>query len=308
MQTFLPPQDPIHGVFAKHFCERLADLSGGRIEVKLFSAGELVPPDGMQDAVVQGLLDIELNAPQVWIGKIGLVGAAEVGFPLGLVYPTENYVYYNAIKDILREAYDQAGVYYLGAIGGGPSTCMLKNPINSLSDIKGLKIMEGGAEATFWKKLGASTITIERVGEVYSGLATGLFEGAGFGGPSLMIFGLQLQEVAKYMVWPPTTPFSRLHIVMNKNKWTSLPENLKKIFADSMELVWLESASAQYEGSIRLVDMAQKKFGVKTVSLPETESWQIAKEIREEMAAKDERVAKMLEIEREMMNLFGYPK
>jgi hypothetical protein len=54
--------------------------------------------------------------------------------------------------------------------------------------------------------------------------------------------------------------------------------------------------------------MAQKKLGVILVSLPVKESLKAAKEIRDEMGAKDANVAKMIQIEKEMMDLFGYPK
>ena len=84
MVTAWPQNLPGPGVAAQLLADRITALSGGRIEVKLYAAGELVPGTGVFDAVSQGTAEIYHAVPSYWLSKsrgIGFFGS----FPFGMV-------------------------------------------------------------------------------------------------------------------------------------------------------------------------------------------------------------------------------
>jgi len=70
MVTSWPPNFPCHGVSTSRLADRLEDLSGGRITVDVFAAGELVPALEVLDAVSRGTIQLGHSAPICWRGKI----------------------------------------------------------------------------------------------------------------------------------------------------------------------------------------------------------------------------------------------
>ena len=69
MVTAWPKNLPGPGVAAQMLADRLTTLSGGRIEVKLFAAGELVPGRGVFDAVSEGTAELYHAVPAYWGSK-----------------------------------------------------------------------------------------------------------------------------------------------------------------------------------------------------------------------------------------------
>lgn len=69
MVTAWPKNLPGPGVAAQLLADRITTLSGGRIEVKLFAAGELVPGNGVFDAVSEGTAELYHAVPAYWGSK-----------------------------------------------------------------------------------------------------------------------------------------------------------------------------------------------------------------------------------------------
>jgi TRAP-type mannitol/chloroaromatic compound transport system substrate-binding protein len=69
MVTAWPKNLPGPGVAAQLLADRITALSGGRIEVKLFAAGELVPGNGVFDAVSEGTAELYHAVPAYWGSK-----------------------------------------------------------------------------------------------------------------------------------------------------------------------------------------------------------------------------------------------
>src|SRR5699024_3475945 len=64
-----PKGAPGVGVNAERFARRLERLSGGRLEISFYGAGELVPPFGVLDAVSGGTADLAHSSPYYWAGN-----------------------------------------------------------------------------------------------------------------------------------------------------------------------------------------------------------------------------------------------
>src|SRR5690625_370317 len=69
MVTAWPKNLPGAGVAAQMLADRITALSGGRINVKLYAAGELVPGPGVFDAVSEGTAELYHAVPSYWGSK-----------------------------------------------------------------------------------------------------------------------------------------------------------------------------------------------------------------------------------------------
>ena len=70
MVTTWPPKFPGLGTGAENLAQRIETASGGRIKIRLYSAGELVPAFECFDAVSAGTADMGHGAAYYWKGKI----------------------------------------------------------------------------------------------------------------------------------------------------------------------------------------------------------------------------------------------
>ena len=116
MVTSWPKNSPGVGVNAQRAADMITSLSGGRLSVKLYAAGELVPPFEAFDAVVSGTADMLHATPYYWQGK-SPVFHWFTGMPFGLT-ATEHaaWLYFGGGQQLWDEAYAPFGVkpFYAG--------------------------------------------------------------------------------------------------------------------------------------------------------------------------------------------------
>jgi len=311
IQSIASASDPAYFKNMGDFCERVKALSNGQIELTLFPLGGIVPLLEMFDAIRLGSLDIGLTYGGWWSGKVGAAVEVESGLPYGIQNPIEGYtLFYDKDQvskpwvSILREVYGKAGIQYIGPVFGGAATIVSRRPLAKLSDFKGAKISESGAEAKFFEMLGAKTMVLP-AGELYTGLAMGVVDGAGWAGPGKMFGTYKLMEVAKYVQWPPTG-CTVLNLIMNMDKWNSLPDNLKRVLVDSSRIFYLDYSVEGYNNDIKWMRIAKSQYGVQETGLPMAERWQKGKELRAIYAAKNPYAKEMIEIELSYLKLLGY--
>ena len=140
-----------------------------------------------------------------------------------------------------------------------------KKPINSMADLKGMKIRVGGYLPTLGiKALGASPVTIagsELAPAMMAGTIDGVLTSLGYG------YSIGLAKVSKFFTLTPLSPTWTAVTLMNRRKIESLPKDLQKALMEAgQELQRMVSLSttAEYVMSIDTVDLS----GVKRKSLP----------------------------------------
>ena len=70
MVTSWPKRLPGPGMSAERVADRIRALSGGRIDITVYAAGEIVPAFGVLEAVGNGVADIGHTASFYWQGKM----------------------------------------------------------------------------------------------------------------------------------------------------------------------------------------------------------------------------------------------
>jgi len=226
--TWPPGLATLHGAalrFAK-FCD---DMSGGRLKIQVFAAGELVPAFGAFDAVVGGNVEVAHSAAYYWAGKTPACQWFSA-VPYGLSAQGMNaWFYEGGGLDLWEEVYKPFGL--IPRPCGSTGTQMagwFKRKINSMADFKGLKMRIPGLGGKVVAKAGG-TIVLLPGGEIYPALERGVVDAAEWVGPEDDM-KLGLHNAARYNYYPGWhEPGTALEAFLNKKAVDALPADLRAI-------------------------------------------------------------------------------
>ena len=256
--TSWPKNYPGLGTGANRFAERVTAMSGGRLTVKVYGAGELVPAMGVFDAVRDGSADMGHSASYYWKGKHPATPFF-TAVPFGLTAQEINsWMNYGGGQELWDELYGGFGIKPLPC--GNSGTQMggwFRKEINSLADIKGLKIRAPGLAGEIMQRIGATPVQMPG-GEVFTSMQTGALDAADWVGPyNDLAFGLH--KVADYYYYPGwAEPGAMLEMMINKEKWESLPDDLQEIVKNAAEAenqhIYDEFTARNAEALKQLVD------------------------------------------------------
>ncbi len=201
MVTTWPKNFPGLGTGANRVAELIEQLSGGRIKVKVYGAGELVGAFEVFDAVSRGTAQLGHAGAYYWKGKI----AASPFFsavPFGFTPDEINaWFYYGGGLELWEEAYRPFGLIPNPAGNTGPQMGgWFNKEINSLEDLKGLKMRIPGFGGEVLKRAGGIPVTLPG-GEIFPALQSGAIDATEWVGPyNDLAFGLY--KAAKYYYTP----------------------------------------------------------------------------------------------------------
>ena len=212
------------------FAESIEAASGGRLSIKIYGAGELVPALEIMDTVSAGSAEMGHGAPYFWKGK---VAAAQflAGMPFGMTTQEMNAWYrYGGGQDLADEVYAQMNCKFLMGGNTGVQTGGWYNAeINTMRDFDGLKISVPGLGAEVLKAAGAKIILMPGAEALTTALGAGNIDAADWVGPFNDLAG-GLYKAAKYYYYPgwhePTTV---LDCFIGRAAWNALDNELKTI-------------------------------------------------------------------------------
>ena len=229
MVTTWPPNFPALGTGATFLADMISRLSGGRLTVKVYGAGELVPAFEVFDAVSAGTAQMGHGSAYYWKGKI-----PEAQFfssvPFGLTaQEMSGWLYFGGGMELWREVYAPYGLLPFDAGNTTVQTAgWFNKEINSVADLKGLKMRIPGLGGEVLRRLG---VTVQNIpgGELFQALNDGTIDATEWVGPyNDLAFGLH--KAAKYCYYPGWhEPGSVLECMVNKQAFDELPEDLQAI-------------------------------------------------------------------------------
>ncbi len=196
------------------------------MDIKYYPVGTLLSPGDAYDGMTQGIVDMVQSCFSYTPGRFPVMWTL---YKPGIA-PPENchaaahaiWEYYNTIKP---KELEDSKVLYLWAVG--PGWLHTKKPINTVAEIKGLKIRSTGAFVDAVKLLGAEPIAMP-MGDVYIAAQKGLIDS--LISPPETLETWKHHEIFDYSVFLPTVYSHFQYLVMNLNKWKSLPKDLQEAF------------------------------------------------------------------------------
>lgn len=296
MVTTWPKNFPGLGMAAENLSQYVKEMSNGRLIIKVYGAGELVPAMGVFDAVSQGNVELGHGASYYWTGKVKS-SQFFTAVPFGLTAQEMNgWLHHGGGLELWEEAYEPFNLVPLA--GGNTGVQMagwFNKEINSIEDIKGIKMRIPGLAGEVFTRLGAETVQLAG-NEIFLSLQQGVIDAAEWVGPyNDLTFGFH--QVAKYYYYPGWhEPGSTLEIIVNKDALESLPDDLRAMMKYASRAVnqeMLDEYTARNNNA--LIELVEK-HGVKLRKLPNDvlrELKKVSDEVMKEFVAKDDMARKV---------------
>jgi TRAP-type mannitol/chloroaromatic compound transport system substrate-binding protein len=222
MASSFPATMPIDGEFGPLFSEKLLLVSGGRLDIKFFDPGKLVPALEVFDAVSKGAADAGWTASGYWIGKMP-ASALFTAVPFGPENPEYlAWIFHGGGLELWRELYAKHNVWVTPCVVVPPEASgWFRAPITSLDQVRGVKIRFFGLGGKVMHRLGAS-VQLLAGGDIYPALERGVIDATEFAVPSIDE-KLGFPRVAKHYYFPGWhQPSTVLELIINGDRWREL--------------------------------------------------------------------------------------
>ena len=290
--------------------ERLTAASGGNVEMRIAEPGELVPALELTEAVGTGQVDAGYN----WLGyDQGRIPSSPLfaAVPFGMEpWEYSAWWYYGGGQELGEEIYGAQGVHPIYCGITGPETAgWFREPIESLSDLEGIRIRFAGLGGRVMQALGAN-VTMLPGGEIFQALERGAIDASEFALP-IVDQRLGFNRVASYNYYPGWhQPFTAFHFMVNQDVWNGLEDSTRALI-DLACMAGVTRNLAYGEAVQGEVIAGFPEIGVTAVRLPDEilrELYTIAQEVIAEEAANDADFARVLESQQQFRENYQYWK
>jgi TRAP-type transport system periplasmic protein len=263
--NYFPPTHMCSTIMAK-YCEELTAKLAGKVELTQYAGGTLLTAPKMAVGVSTGLADIGLSNCSYSRGRFPAMEIMELplGFPSSWIATHVANDFYDKFKPKEWDTFQPL------MFSTSPPNALqtLSKPVKTLEDLKGLKIRGQGRIADIVKSLGGTPMPIEIV-DLYEALRRGVIDGTYT--PYETLKGFKLGEVEKFTTasWQVGSVFA-FYVVMNKQKWASLPDDVKKVIGDFSK-AFIERWAVEWNN----IDIEGREFftklGGQVIPLPDAE-------------------------------------
>ncbi len=226
---------------ATEWAKEIEKRTNGRVKITMFPGATLTQADKCYDGVVKGISEIGSSVLSYTRGRFPLMSVIEL--PLGYKSAVQSTNLINAVyKKFKPKELDDVKVMYF--MSHGPGVIHTKKPVARLEDLKGMKIRSSGTVAKISAALGAVPVAMPQT-ETYDALSKGIVDG--LMSPTEVLQDWKFGEVVDNTTLDYGTAYGLgFFIVMNKEKWNSLPPDIQKIIEQINE-EWIVRAGKAYD-------------------------------------------------------------
>ncbi len=247
-----------------------ADLkkqSNGRIAIRVLPSGALVKGPSIFESVSMGSIDMGTTC-SCYHGGILPVAATAFALPGDPRGVTEiiDFIGQKEIMAFFRNAYATQNVFFGAPLVMDGYTIVSKKPINSWDDLKKMKVRASGSIAKTLKKMGIPTVFIP-FSEIYVALSRGTID-AEISGNHAESFLAKTYEVARYQTVPYISGAQNCEVILNKERWNELPEDLRAMFESALKECSQHVATLFDAENKQVMDKMEAQ-GAKFIRLPD---------------------------------------
>lgn len=247
------------------WAKEIEKRTGGKVKINIFSGGSLTPADQCFDGVEKGISDIGMSCFAYTRGRLPLLEALDLpmGYPSGMV---ATLVANDFVKKMNPKELSDVKVLYLHA--HGPGLLHTQKPVNTMVDLKGMKIRSTGLSAKIVENLGGVSVAMPQ-GGTYEALQKGVVQGTL--APMETLKGWKQAQVVKYTTDCSNIGYTTaMFVVMNKNKWNALPKDIQKVF-DDVSQEWIAVAGKAWDDADTEGYKYSAELGNKVIKLSNAE-------------------------------------
>jgi len=291
------PNFPIFGEATKNLAKNVKEMSNGRLIIRVDSNNKHKSPMGIFDFVKSGQYQMGHSASYYWKGK-NFNALFFTTVPFGMTTPEQYaWFYHGGGMELMKKLYSKYGILsYPGGNTGNQMGGWFQKEINSVADLKGLKMRIPGFAGEVLAKLGAKPTNIP-AGELYTALERNTIDALEWVGPSLDL-RMGFHKIAPYYYTGWHEPGAELQFMVNEKAYNSLPKDLQKILTIAMKTAAYDMYIQSYHESAKNLATLNKDYpNVKMRSFPK-EVMDAMKStnsaLLKEFAAKDPMTAEIL--------------
>ena len=298
------PNFPGLGTGVNTLARYIQEMSGGRIDITIYAAGELVPAFEVFDAVSQGSAEMGHGAAYYWRGKSE---AAQffATIPFGMNAHEQNaWLYYGGGLDLWREVYEPFNLVPFPAGNTGVQMGgWFNRPIDSMADLNGLKMRIPGIGGEVLRRAGGTPVNLP-LSEIFTALQTGSIDATEWVSPYNDV-AIGLHQAARYYYYPGWhEPGPTLECIVNRDAWESLPEDLQAIVRVACQATTLDMVSEFMARNATALAQLQADENVELRKFPDdvlTGLKELTYTVVEELAVDDPVFARVWNSAREFM-------
>ena len=225
VQTSMTAGESFYKNIEEHWLPRLAEMTGGELQIELTPVGSVVPYNETMDAISQGILQGDITATVYFSGRskaFAILGDLISG------YETPDQIamfcYHGGGRELIQEAFDTyagGGIQVVGCGAIARESFTSKVPIRGIDDLKGVKVRSPeGLAANVFERAGASPVALP-ASEVHTSLDKGVIDAADFSSYT-MDESVGLHEIAKFPIYPGIHSMPVIQFTVNKAAYDSL--------------------------------------------------------------------------------------
>lgn len=298
MVTTWPMNFPGLGTAANQLAELITEMSGGRLEVKVYGANELVPAFEVFDTVARGTAELGHGSAYYWKGKSEAAQFFST-VPFGLTADEMNgWLQFGGGMALWEELYAPFGLVPLAAGNSGVQMAgWFNREINSVEDLKGLKMRIPGLGGEVLARVGGTPVNLPG-SELFTSLQSGAIDATEWVGPyNDLAFGLY--KAAKYYYYPGWhEPGTAMECIVNKSAFDGLPKDLQAIVRNAATVVNENLLSEYVARNNQALQTLVNEHHVDVRRLPDDvllRLKQLSEEVVTEVAGKDAQSRKIYE-------------
>lgn len=268
---------PKHTMQTKVFepwAEKISKMSEGRIKVTFYPGGALGKTPDHYDLAEKGIADISYTLQDYTPGRFPMTTVFELPFIIKSATSTSKAMWrvYETFPEF-RQEYKKVKVLGLFCHPAGNFNT-INTPIKTLDDLKGMKFRTASPFVTDALKIFGAVPVNMPITEAYTALERGVVEGTVLPWEGNFVF--KLADILKYATETDFYTMTMM-VVMNKRKYDSLPEDLKKIIDETTGMAMSAEAGKVYDQTNDPLKKLCEKKGMQSFELPPEEESKLEK-------------------------------
>jgi TRAP-type mannitol/chloroaromatic compound transport system substrate-binding protein len=301
-----PANFPIFGDAVNNMANMAKIMSDGRLIITADTKEKHKAALGIFDLVRSGQYDMGHSASYYWKGKVPET-LYFTTMPFGMIAPEQyGWFYYGGGMQLMEKLYGKYGMLsFPGGNTGNQMGGWFRKEINTLDDLKGLKMRIPGFAGEVLAKLGV-VVTNIAPGELYTALDRGTIDALEWVGPSLDL-NMGFQKIAPYYYTGWHEPATELQFLVNKAKFDALPKHLQEILTIAMQYAAYDMYARSYHESAvnwASIEKDYPEVQVRTFSPEIISAMKKAdEELLEEYSANDPTFKEILDSQRAYMKI-----
>lgn len=259
---------------SQEFLDRVNELSGGKVTGEVFASGQLGGLTDMLEGLEVGTIDIVMDG----FSSLGEANELFNVWGMPYLYDDQDHKhnfwdnYFDECADLVAK---ESNIRMVTVIDGLNRNLCCKQPVESLADLKGLKIRVPTI-ATYvkvWESFGAAATPMS-LSEVYTSLSTGVIDGQE--NDIMLTMAENFYEVAPYAIMTEHVPYEA-SLFFNEETYQSFPDELKQIIKQAGEELIVKSRETVYEAEAETL-AKMEEMGV-TIIRPDLTEWREAVQV-----------------------------